>query len=144
MVDLKKDPAYNDDSQPSVTSPTQALKLADEMAGVTAHEVSIPAPADAIDLAYRKAVADVDADEVGQQVASLSESGTPAEGIDVEALGEGRTADAAKTKAAAEAQEDTGSGPYEGRTLDQLRAAARAKGLPTSGNKDELAERLRG
>lgn len=161
MVDLKNDPAYNDDSQPSVTSPTQALQLADEMAGVTAREVSIPAPSDAIDLAYRKAVADVDADQVGQEVAALSQTGTPSEGIDVEALGEGRDADAARTKQLAETrndtgvaadtaassadqQTDTGSGAYEARTLEQLRNAARAKGLPVSGSKDELVERLRG
>lgn len=158
MVDLKKDPAYNDDSQPSVTSATQALKLADEMAGVTAREASIPAPADAIDMAYRKAVADVDADQVGQEVAALQTSGAPAEGIDVEAMGEGRDADAARTLANTTANtgavtttatattadtDDTGTGPYEGRTLTQLRAAARAKGLPASGNKDELVERLR-
>jgi hypothetical protein len=39
--------------------------------------------------------------------------------------------------------EDVGTGPYEGRTLEQLRNAARARGLPVSGNKDELAARLR-
>jgi len=130
MVDLKNDPAYNDDSQPSVTNPTEALKLADEMAGVQPLNVGIPAPADAIDLAYRTAIADVDAQEVGKEVAAQSASGTPAEEIDVEAMGEGN--------------DDLGSGPYEGRTLEQLRNAARAKGLAVSGNKDELAERLRG
>lgn len=129
MVDLKNDPAYNDDSQPSVTSPTQALQLADEMAGVPAREVSIPAPADAIDLAYRKAVADVDADQVGQEVAALSATGTPSEVIDVEAMGEGA---------------DTGSGPYEGRTVAQLQELARSKGVATSGSKDDLIAALRG
>lgn len=160
MVDLKNDPAYNDDSQPSVTNPTEALKLADEMAGVTAREVSIPAPADAIDMAYRKAVADVDAEQVGQEIADLQTSGTPTEGIDAQALGEGRTADAERTQTLAETrndtgvtadtaastaseQTDTGSGPYEGRTHEQLKNAARAKGLPVSGTKDELVERLR-
>jgi hypothetical protein len=43
-----------------------------------------------------------------------------------------------------ESAEDTGSGPFEGRSLEQLRNAARAKGLAVSGSKDELAERLRG
>lgn len=132
MLDLKNDPAYNDDSQPSVTSPTQALKLADEMAGVTAIEVSIPAPADAIDLAYRKAIADVDADQVGQEVAALSSTGTPGEAIDVEAMGEG------------DDQTDVGTGPYEGRTRAQLQALAREKGVATSGSKDDLIAALRG
>lgn len=126
--DPKKDPGKNDDSQPSVTNPTQALKLADERAGATATEVAIPAPADAIDLAYRKAIADVDADEIGKAVAAKQEAGVPDEAIDVEAMGEG----------------DTGTGPYEGRTLAQLRAAAKGKGLTTSGSKEELVERLRG
>jgi len=130
------------------------------MAGVTAREVSIPAPADGIDLAYRKSIADVDADAVGAQIAAEQASGTAPEAIDVEALGEGRDADAARTKAlqeqrndaqtsadtaasSADQQTDTGTGPYEGRTLEQLRNAARAKGLPVSGSKDELVERLR-
>jgi hypothetical protein len=117
------DPAYNDDSQPSVTNPTQALRLADEAAGVTATEVSIPAPADAIDLAYRTAIADVNAQEVGKAAA-----GVPDEAIDVEAMGEG----------------ETGTGAYEGRTLAQLQATAKSKGLASSGSKDELVARLRG
>ncbi len=168
MVDLKNDPAYNDDSQPSVTNATEALKLADEMAGVKAVEVAIPAPADAIDLAYRKAIADVDADQAGQEVAALQDKGVPSEAIDVQAAGEGgdavnqkaladatnRTAlqetrgdatmDADTAASSADAQTDTGSGPYEGRTLEQLRNAARAKGVAVSGSKDELVARLRG
>jgi hypothetical protein len=120
------DPAYNDDSQPSVTNPTQALRLADEAAGVTATEVSIPAPADAIDLAYRTAIADVNAQEVGKAVAAKQAAGVPDEAIDVEAMGEG----------------ETGTGAYEGRTLAQLQA--KSKGLASSGSKDELVARLRG
>jgi hypothetical protein len=123
-------PNYNDDSQPSVTNPTQALKLADEASGVTAAEAAIPAPADAIDLAYRTALADVDAVEVGKAVAAKQEAGVPDEEIDVEAMGEG--------------DDDAGSGPYEGRTAAQLRNAAKAKGLASSGSKDELVARLRG
>jgi len=83
------DPGKNDDSQPSVTNPTQALRMADRAAGVPASEVSIPAPADAIDLAYRTAVADVDAQEVGKAVAESQLAGVPDEEIDVEAMGEG-------------------------------------------------------
>jgi hypothetical protein len=122
------DPAYNDDSQPSVTNPTQALRLADEAAGVTATEVSIPAPADAIDLAYRTAIADVNAQEVGKAVAAKQAAGVDDEDIDVEAMGEG----------------ETGTGAYEGRTLAQLQATAKSKGLASSGSKDELVARLRG
>ncbi len=132
-ADPKEDPGKNDDSQPSVTNPTQALRQADERAGVTATEAAIPAPADAIDLAYRTAIADVDAQEVGKAVAEGQKSGVPDEEIDVEALGEG-TQDT----------DDVGTGAYEGRTNAQLQAAARAKGLPTSGSKDELVARLRG
>lgn len=139
MVDLKNDPAYNDDSQPSVTNSTQALKLADEMAGVRPGNVSIPAPSDAIDLAYRTAIADVDAQEVGQAVAAQSEAGVPAADIDVKAMGEGR-----QPAAAGEVTEDVGSGPYEGRTVAQLKALAASKGLTTSGSKDDLIASLRG
>jgi SAP domain len=42
------------------------------------------------------------------------------------------------------ANPDTGSGPYEGRTVAQLRATAESRGLSTSGTKDELIDRLRG
>ncbi len=83
------DPGKNDDSQPSVTSPEQVLREADKRAGVKPSEAHIPAPADAIDLAYRKALADVDADEVGQAVAAKQEAGVDPEKIDVEAMGEG-------------------------------------------------------
>lgn len=123
------DPTLNDDAQPSVTNPTQALRMADRAAGVPASETSIPAPADAIDLAYRTAIADVDAQEVGKAVAAKQEGGVPDEAIDVEAMGEG--------------DDDAGTGAYEGRTLSQLRNAAKAKGLAVSGSKDELVERLR-
>jgi hypothetical protein len=129
-ADPAEDPGKNDDSQPSVTTPEQVLRMADERAGVPASEAKIPAPADAIDLAYRTAVADVDAQEVGQTVAAASKAGAEP---DVEALGEGE-ADA----------EDAGSGPFESRTHEQLKNAARAKGLAVSGSKDELVERLRG
>lgn len=87
--DPANDPGKNDDSQPSVTSPDQVLREADKRAGVPATAVSVPAPADAIDLAYRKAVADVDADEVGKAVAEAATSGTPPEKINVKAAGEG-------------------------------------------------------
>lgn len=125
--DRSKDPTQNDDSQPSVTTPQQALTQASRNAGVPEDKIGIPAPTDAIDLAYRTAIADVDAQEVGKAVAAKSESGAEP---DVQAMGEG-TADA-------------GTGPFEGRTVEQLREAARSKGLAVSGTKDELVERLRG
>jgi hypothetical protein len=40
-------------------------------------------------------------------------------------------------------EDDFGSGDYEGRTLEQLRALARSKGIASSGNKDEVIARLR-
>jgi SAP domain len=40
-------------------------------------------------------------------------------------------------------EEDFGTGDYEGRTLEQLRALARSKGIASSGTKDEVIERLR-
>jgi hypothetical protein len=132
ITDRQTDPRLNDSSQPSVTNPTQALRLADVNAGVVSTEgAAIPAPADAIDLAYRTAVADVDAQAVGQQVAAEQKAGVPDDAIDVEAMGEGDDA-------------DTGTGPYEGRTLAQLRASAESKGLAVSGSKDDLVARLRG
>jgi hypothetical protein len=84
--DRDTDPAYNDDSQPSVTTPEQVLRMADKRAGVKPTEASIPAPADAIDLAYRTAIADVDAQEVGKGVAAGAKAGAEP---DVEAMGEG-------------------------------------------------------
>ena len=126
-MDRSKDPALNDDSQPSVTSPDQVLKQAAENAGVPASAAVVPAPADAVDLAVRTKRADVDAAGVADEVVAAENAGVEA---DVQALGEGT--------------EDTGSGPFENRTLPQLKAAARAKGLPVSGTHDELVERLRG
>jgi SAP domain len=42
-----------------------------------------------------------------------------------------------------EAEADTGTGHYEDRTVEQLKTLLESKGLPTSGNKDELIARLR-
>ena len=101
-ADRSKDPGLNDDSQPSVTSPDQVLRQADERAGIKPSEAKIPAPADAIDLAYRTALADVDAQEVGKAVAAKQAAGVEAEDIDVEAMGEGSpktTKSAAKSTA---------------------------------------------
>ena len=91
-ADPKDDPGKNDDSQPSITNPTQALRAADERAGLKPGEAKIPAPADAVDLAYRTALADVDAQEVGKAVAEAQLAGVPDEDIDVQAKAEGSPA----------------------------------------------------
>ena len=88
--DPKKDPSLNDDSQPSAVTEADVLRQANERAGVPPSAADIPAPADAIDLAYRTAIADVDAQEVGKAVAAKQEAGVDAEDIDVKAMGEGR------------------------------------------------------
>lgn len=46
-------------------------------------------------------------------------------------------------EALAEEEPDTGTGPYEGRTVAQLRVLAKSKELSTSGSKEDLIERLR-
>jgi broad specificity phosphatase PhoE len=43
-----------------------------------------------------------------------------------------------------EEAEDVGTGDYESRTLEQLRALARSKNIASSGTKDEVITRLRG
>jgi hypothetical protein len=40
-------------------------------------------------------------------------------------------------------EEDTGTGAYEDRTLEQLRALARSKNVASSGTKAEIIDRLR-
>jgi hypothetical protein len=40
-------------------------------------------------------------------------------------------------------EQSTGTGNYESRTVDELQALAESRGLPTSGSKAELIERLR-
>jgi hypothetical protein len=40
-------------------------------------------------------------------------------------------------------EEDTGTGTYEERSLEQLRALARSKGVASSGTKADIIERLR-
>lgn len=109
MVDLKNDPAYNDDSQPSVTSSAEALAAADEMAGVPPAAAVVSVPADVLDMEARRAKAEEAVEEAPK----------------------------------AEAAEDFGTGNYEDRTVAQLRALAESKGLPTSGTKEDLIERLR-
>jgi hypothetical protein len=119
-------PMYNDDSQPSVTTSAEALRLADENAGIPAAEVQVKPPADAIDMEVRKARADVPTEDV---VAELQPVG---EGTD------------AGVTANQEAGEDYGTGNYEDRTAEQLRNLAASKGLATGGSKADLIDRLRG
>jgi hypothetical protein len=122
-----KDPNLNDDSQPSVTSSAEALRLADENAGIPPAVVLIKPPADAIDMEVRKARADVPVESVVAEVAPV---------------GGGEDAGVA-SKAAAD-DEDFGTGSYEDRTNAQLAALAKSKGLATSGSKEDLIARLRG
>ena len=96
-MDPKKDPRLNDDSQPSITNGQEALDAANERLGVK-KAVGIPAPADAVDLAYRKALADTDADEVGKAVADAQKSGVPEEDIDVQEMAGGSPATRGKKK----------------------------------------------
>jgi hypothetical protein len=57
---------------------------------------------------------------------------------------DGPPAAAEETAAPEDEAEGPGTGAYEDRTMDQLRVVARGRGLPTSGTKDELIDRLRG
>ena len=75
-----------------MTTPEQVLRLANEAAGIPENAAHIPAPADAMDLAYRTALADVDAQEVGKAVAEEVKAGKDPESIDVEAKAEGSPA----------------------------------------------------
>jgi SAP domain len=136
MVDLKNDPAYNDDSQPSITNSTQALREADLQAGIPEREVLVQPPADVVDAQVRAARADVAVEDV---VARVMPEGP---GDDV-----GAASKEAAAEETGESQDETsgdyGSGPYESRTNEQLRALAHSRGLSASGTKEELVERLR-
>lgn len=108
-ADPKKDPRLNDDSQPSITTGQEALGAANERLGQAAGKVAIPAPADAVDLHYRMALADVDAAKVGKGVAEAQKAGVPEDVIDVQKRAGGSpatTSDADVEKAKAKAQED--------------------------------------
>ena len=60
--------------------PVEVLKEADRRAGMKPSDAVIPAPADAIDIEYRKAVADRSAEEIGKAIAAAS---TPEEASEV-------------------------------------------------------------
>lgn len=51
--------------------------------------------------------------------------------------------EAAAEAALADDEEDVGTGPYEGRTNEQLKALLRKQGKPVSGTHDELVDRAR-
>lgn len=134
VLDRSKDPTLNDDSQPSVTTSAEAMRLADEAAGVPASVAKVQAPADAIDL----------------QARIMRAEETPIEGVEeLVALDEAKEARANVVAEAADGGEGSespefGSGRYEDRTNDQLRALLTSKGFSSAGNKDELVARLRG
>lgn len=125
------DPNLNDDSQPSVTNSTEALRQADLAAGVSPAVVAVKPPADVIDMEVRKAKADVPAEEVAAGLVPV---------------GEGTDAGAEAMEVAEEDFGDTGSGAYEDRTVAQLQATADKKGLDRTGvsSKDDLIALLRG
>lgn len=158
--DRTKDPALNDDSQPSVTSAEDVLRAAAENAGVPRGAVMIPAPADAVDMQHRVAVADQSVQEAEQELVAAQEVANERAAAVPERLGPGSpvtrqsagmttgggeagTVTTGATSTEAEAPEG-GTGPYEGRTLMELRETAKARGVAWSGkSKAELIDALR-
>lgn len=95
--------------------------------------------------AQAKADAEVDA-EAEADVEVPLETSEPGPGVDdfERHPTKGEVADEEAAEAAlADDEEDVGTGPYEGRTNEQLKALLRKQGKPVSGTHDELVDRAR-
>ncbi len=81
-------------------------------------------------------------DLVGDGVVTDTDAYDDRPGNDPKAEKDARVTETAK-QLGADDEEDRGTGPYEDRTVAQLQATLRHKGLPVSGTHDELVDRLR-
>ena len=120
VVEQVRRVALNDDAQPSVTDEDEALHLADVAAGV--------APGEATD------------------DPTLNDDAQPETTHSADVLRQADEIAGVFVVAAAEPEEvlEEEADEYDEMTKDELQEELAARGLPTSGNKDELIERLRG